>query len=171
MPKRFLVFLFYLFKTNCIKVELLLSMKYFFFLSLELFISVPNRPKCSDVTENVTVSSRTNESITLNFTKLMTEDRICVQPQDEEHHRNCRPAYNTVPFDKLIPSTLYKFSVYSYINDSVEGMLYSEAGCPFMRYTCKFGRFLHASILTFKTFQFVILSPSVFHHICRENLL
>lgn len=103
---------------------------------------MPNPPLCSDVEEKVVVSSRTNGSITLNFTKLLTnsKERICVQQQDDTDdtdHSNCKPANNTVPFYSLTASTLYHFSVYSYINDSVEEWLYSDVGCPFMRYTCK----------------------------------
>lgn len=116
-----------------------MSMQYLYSLWLQIFISVPNPPVCSDVKENVTVSSRTSGNITLNFTRLLnnSKDHICVQQQEEHGHKNCKQIENTVQFQNLDPSTPYIFSVYSYISDSVGGMLHSKTGCPFMGYTCE----------------------------------
>uniref|UniRef100_A0A8W8J4S9 protein-tyrosine-phosphatase n=1 Tax=Magallana gigas TaxID=29159 RepID=A0A8W8J4S9_MAGGI len=99
----------------------------------------PSDPECNDTESMAQMSTRTSNSITFNLMQMSTNDqgkKLCVVKKlNGEEEVTCKPAEHNVTFEDLKSSTLYKFTVFSYVDVSDDKRLLSKPGCPFSAFT------------------------------------
>lgn len=108
---------------------------------------VPRNPNCS--AGGPIVSNRTVRSIDLDFSQIESftnSSAFCikVQPKTKDKDKvndGCAKIVNsTARIEKLETSTLYNFSVFTYVTES-ETSLLSASSCSLSVYTCKYYRY------------------------------
>lgn len=85
------------------------------------------------------MTSRTNDSLTLNTAHLTRDSCIQIGPKRTNGSDECIPTTRSfIPFENLNSSTLYDVFLFSYFNVSNVTRVYSNASCLLGKtYTCK----------------------------------